>query len=253
VNDATSTTHTEPPRVSIVIPAYEEADNIVPVLDRIFEAVTLPCEVLVVFDDESDSTVPVLTEYCKRAPLLIPTLNENGPGPASAIRTGFEKSSAPVVVVTMADGCDDAGQIDQLALLVERGVVIAAASRYMKSGQQVGEPSMKSFLAKWSGRSLRFLARVGITDSTNSFKAYDREFVESVGIESTNGFEIGIELVAKARRCRRMMAEIPTIWLDREHGQSNFKTMQWIPSYLRWYRFAFGPKLTPDEILKRAR
>ena len=48
---------------------------------------------------------------------------------------------ADVVVVTMADGCDDPQQIDQLARLVERGVVVAAASRYSKGGQQVGGPS----------------------------------------------------------------------------------------------------------------
>jgi hypothetical protein len=44
------------------------------------------------------------------------------------------------------------------------------------------------------------------------------------------------------------VAEIPTIWLDRQAGVSNFKIVKWVPSYLRWYRFAFGPRLTADQL-----
>ena len=65
--------------------------------------------------------------------------------------------------------------------------------------------------------------------------------MREVGIDSDSGFEIGIELVAKARRLRRPVAEIPTIWLERRSGTSNFKVPSWLPRYLKWYRFAFGP------------
>jgi hypothetical protein len=47
------------------------------------------------------------------------------------------------------------------------------------------------------------------------------------------------------------VAEIPTIWLDRQAGVSNFKIAKWVPSYLRWYRFAFGPRLTADQLRHR--
>ena len=55
-------------------------------------------------------------------------------GPAFAIRAGIEQATAPMVVVTMADGSDDPTQVDELARLIERGVVVAAASRYMPGG-----------------------------------------------------------------------------------------------------------------------
>jgi dolichol-phosphate mannosyltransferase len=234
------------PRVSIVVPAYNEGETIVPCLDRIFAGVTLPCEVLVVYDDPADTTVAYLEKYARDDPRLLPVLNELGPGPARAIRWGIEHARAPVAVVTMADGSDDAEQIDELSKLVERGVVVAAASRYMSGGQQIGGPVVKGSLSRIAGLSLYWLARVGTRDATNSFKAYSTDFVREVGIESDAGFEIGIELVAKARRRRLPVAELPTIWLERGHGQSNFKVMRWLPRYLRWYRFAFGPALTPD-------
>jgi dolichol-phosphate mannosyltransferase len=236
------------PRVSVVIPAYEEGENIVAVLDRVFEAVTLPCELHVVYDSPDDSTVPYLEKYSESEPRLVPTLNTGERGPANAIRFGIGRARAPVVVVTMADGSDDAQQIDNLTRLVERGVVVAAASRYSRGGQQVGVPTLKRTLSRLAGLSLRWLARVGTHDATNSFKAFDRHFVEEVGIESDAGFEVGLELVAKARRMRLPVAEIPTIWLDRRFGVSSFKLAAWLPRYLRWYAFAFGPKLTAEQV-----
>ena len=240
------------PRVSIVVPAYNEDEDIVPVLDRLFEAVHLSCEVLVVVDTEQDTTIPVTEEYALKEPRLRCLVNTYGPGPANAIRFGIAAAAAPVTVVTMADGCDDPTQVDELVRLVERGVAVAAASRYMAGGQQVGGPAIKGTLSALAGRSLRLLAHVGTRDATNSFKAYSRDFVREVGIDSRDGFEIGIELTAKAKRMRRPVAEIPTIWLDRQAGISNFKVARWIPSYLRWYRFAFGPRLSASEIRDRS-
>jgi len=240
------------PRVSVVIPVYNEDETIVTNLDRVFEAVRLPCEILVVYDSPEDTTVPHLEKFARAESRLVPTLNEYGPGPARAIRYGIDHAASDVAVVTMADGSDDPQQIDQLTRLVERGVVVAAASRYTKGGQQVGGPSFKSFLSRLAGRTLQWFARVGTRDATNSFKAYSTEFVRSVGIHSDSGFEIGIEMVAKARRLRLPVAEIPTIWLDRPMGTSNFRMVAWIPRYMRWYLFAFGPRLTPERLRSKS-
>jgi dolichol-phosphate mannosyltransferase len=238
-------------RVSVVIPAYNEGEAIVPVLERIFEAVMLPCEALVVVDFEEDTTRPVVLRLAETEPRLRCLVSTYGRGPANAIRYGIDHASTPVVVVTMADGCDDARQIDELVRLVERGVVVAAASRYMAGGQQVGGPLLKGMLSALAGRSLHLAARVGTRDATNSFKAYSAAFVQAVGIDSRDGFEIGIELTAKAKRLRLPTAEIPTIWLERQGGMSNFQVAAWIPKYLRWYGFSFGRRLTLAELRER--
>ncbi len=236
------------PRVSVIIPVYNEGELIVSCLDRIVEAVSLPCEVLVVFDSLDDTTAPFVEKYASNEPRVRPLLNTLGRGPAFAIRAGIAAAESPVAVVTMADGCDDPMQIDALTRLVERGVVVAAASRYARSGQQVGGPVLKALMSRVAGLSLYYFARVGTHDATNSFKAYSIDFVRRAGIESDRGFEIGIELVAKARRYRLPIAEIPTIWLDRAVGESNFKMMAWLSRYLKWYRFAFGPKRDLPEL-----
>ena len=240
--------NTAAPRVTIVIPAFNEGDHIVPGLARIVEAVQTLAEIVVVVDSTEDSTIAPIAQFAKSHPLVRVAVNDYGRGPANAIRYGIDHAAAPTVVVTMADGCDDPRQIDDLVRLVERGVVVAAASRYMAGGQQVGAPRFKSFLSSTAGRSLHGFASVGTRDATNSFKAYNTEFVRSVGIDSRHGFEIGIELTAKARRLRLPVSEIPTIWLDRTMGESNFRLAEWIPKYFRWYRFAFGQRLTYKEL-----
>jgi cellulose synthase/poly-beta-1,6-N-acetylglucosamine synthase-like glycosyltransferase len=211
-------------------------------LRRLGEAVSLPCEIVIVVDTPDDSTVPFVEQLALTDPRVRVAINTYGRGPANAIRFGIHAAQAPVVVVTMADGCDDPFQIDQLTRLVDRGVVVAAASRYARSGQQVGGPWIKGFISRMAGLSLYHVARVGTRDATNSFKAYSKSFIDKVGIESDQGFEIGIELVAKARRYRMPVAEIPTIWLDRAFGTSNFKLVAWLPRYLKWYFYAFGAK-----------
>jgi cellulose synthase/poly-beta-1,6-N-acetylglucosamine synthase-like glycosyltransferase len=197
---------------------------------------------VIVVDTPDDLTVPFVEQLALSDPRVRVAINTYGRGPANAIRFGIHAAQAPVVVVTMADGCDDPFQIDQLTRLVDRGVVVAAASRYARSGQQVGGPWIKGFISRMAGLSLYHVARVGTRDATNSFKAYSKSFIDKVGIESDQGFEIGIELVAKARRYRMPVAEIPTIWLDRAFGTSNFKLVAWLPRYLKWYLYAFGAK-----------
>lgn len=237
------------PRVSVVIPAYNEGAAVVAFLDRICEAITLPAEVLVIYDSPTDTTVPFLRDYAKRDERLRPLHNTFGKGPAQALRYGVAHAVADVVVVTMADGSDDPMQIDQLTRLVERGVVVACASRYMRGGQQVGGPWLKGRISRLAGVSLHMVGRVGTHDATNSFKAYSRQFIQRVGIDSDAGFELGIEMVAKARRLGLPVAELPTIWLDRANGTSHFQAKAWIPRYLHWYLYALGltrPRSTGD-------
>ena len=233
--------------VSIIIPAYNEAESIQPCIRRISASISSTHEIIVVVDDSTDTTLAAVDALQSDIP-QVRSVVQHERGPAHAIRHGFSEALAPVVVVTMADGSDDPSCIDDMVRLVDRGCVIAAASRYMPGGQQIGGPRMKALMSRGAGKTLKWFAGITTSDSTNSFKAYNRAFVEEVGIESDSGFEIGIELVAKARRLRRPIAEVPTIWLDRDAGESRFELKAWIPKYLQWYRLAYGRELSVEEL-----
>ena len=231
---------TTTPSISVIIPAFEEGESVVAGLINLSREIQQPNEILVIVDNPIDSTVAPVNKLSEEHPAIRLVVNTYGAGPANAIRYGIDQAIANVVVVTMADGCDDPRQVEELAHLVKRGVVIASASRYMPGGQQVGGPRIKRILSRVAGKSFALITGIGTRDATNSFKAYDKNFVEKVGIHSRHGFEIGLELTAKARRLGLSVAEIPTTWIDRTFGKSNFRLAKWLPRYLGWYLFGLG-------------
>ena len=233
---------TETPELSIVVPVYNEPDNIGPTLRRIADEVATPHEVLVVYDFDADTTVPVVKDLQAELSAVRLLRNEIGRGVLNAMKAGIAASRAPLVLITMADGSDEMDRVDDMVRLGQGGAAIVAGSRYMKGGRQVGGPLLKRTLSRAAGLSLHWLAGVPIHDATNNFKLYRRDFLESVAIESTGGFELALELTAKAARAGRRVAEVPTTWRDRTAGQSNFKLRAWLPRYLRWYAHALGSR-----------
>ena len=223
------------PELSIVIPVYNEPDNIGPTLRRITEQVRTPHEVLVVYDFDADTTVPVVRELQPSLPSVRLQRNDIGRGVLNAMKAGIAGSSGPLVLITMADGSDEMDRVDDMVALGQRGAAVVAGSRYMKGGRQIGGPPLKRTLSRAAGLSLHWLAGVPIHDATNNFKLYRRDFLDSVTIESTGGFELALELTAKASRSRLPMAEVPTTWRDRTAGESRFSLRSWLPKYLRWY------------------
>ena len=229
-------------RASIIVPALNEGEQIGTFLARLEESIELPVEVLVIVDKPDDTTLRGVALYSPQSLEIRCLVSDFPSGPANAIRFGINASTSDIVVVTMADGSDDPRVIGDLIRLVERGCAIAAASRYMAGGQQIGGPRLKRFLSRNASRALWVFLGVGTHDSTNSFKAYSKKFINEVGIQSDKGFEVGLELVAKAHHNRKMVAEVPTIWIDRMVGKSNFQLRRWLPQYLRWFFYAFRPR-----------
>lgn len=221
--------------ISLVVPVYNEADNIIPLLEAVRSGVNGEHETLIVYDFEEDTTLPPAREFGNDYPQLRLVHNTIGPGVLNALRAGLSAARGDVVVVTMADLSDDVTQVDQMASAVRSGTDVVAGSRYMKGGEQIGGPPIKSILSRMAGLSLRWLTRIGTHDATNNFKAYSRDLVDSVTIESGSGFELGLEMATKAHIGGYRIEEIPTTWRDRTAGESRFQVLKWMPGYLRWY------------------
>ncbi|HUG30643.1 MAG TPA: glycosyltransferase family 2 protein [Candidatus Limnocylindria bacterium] len=228
-----------PPEVAIVLPVYNEGEAVEPVLRALASAVTTPHELVVVYDFDDDTTVPVLARLAGEIPNLRGLRNNLGRGVLNAMKTGIAGTATPYVLISMADGSDDPKAVDRMVELARSGADVVSASRYMKGGRQVGGPPLKRLMSRAAGLTLHWFARVPTHDPTNNFKLYSRRFLESTTIESTAGFELALELTVKATLAKRRVAEIPTTWRDRTAGQSNFKLRKWLPHYLHWYRVAF--------------
>jgi dolichol-phosphate mannosyltransferase len=231
-------------RISIIIPAYQEGDSLTKVLQRLQEFVTLEFECFIVIDDVADSSQKFVKEVSDNDSRFQIVLNDVAPGPSGALKTGFSKASGRTIVVLSADGSEDVSQISSMIYLVERGASIVSASRFMQGGRLIGSPFIKGILSKLASQILHNILRIGTRDSTNNFKAYSKDFIDSIDIESNQGFEVALELVAKAHRNRDTIAEIPTIWIERKEGVSKFEVYKALIPYLRWFLYAFiGRKL----------
>jgi dolichol-phosphate mannosyltransferase len=231
--------------LQIIIPVYNEGENIAKTLGETEDKIATPHTILIVYDFDEDNTIPVVQDMARQRPAMRVSLVKNryGRGVLNAIRTGFDSVADGVVLVVMADSSDDLPVVDRMFEKINQGYDIVCGSRYMKGGKQIGGPPIKGLLSKVAGRSLHIMAGIPTHDISNSFKMYRKSVMENIEIESSGGFEIGMEIVVKAfyRSCR--ITEVPSVWRDRTAGKSRFKLTKWLPGYLRWYQYALAERL----------
>jgi glycosyltransferase involved in cell wall biosynthesis len=239
----------ERPLLAIVLPVYNEGAAVEPIIRTLSSAVRTPHEIVVVYDFDEDTTVPVVGRLSHEIDGLRGLRNDLGRGVLNAMRAGIAGTTSPYVLISMADGSDEPALIDQMVALAAAGADIVAASRYMAGGRQDGGPPLKGLMSRAAGLSLCWFAGVPTHDATNNFKLYSRRFLDAVTIESEAGFELALELTVKATLTGRTVAELPTTWRDRTAGSSNFQLRRWLPHYLRWYLAAFRGRL--DHLRRR--
>jgi dolichol-phosphate mannosyltransferase len=233
--------HDAVPALSIVIPVYNEGENVAPTLRGVVERTrTRPLEVLVVHDFDEDTTVPVVKRLQAELPELRLHKNTLGRGVLNAMKSGLRAARAPFVLITMGDGSDNPADIDPMYELARGGADVVAGSRYMRGGHQVGGPLLKRTMSRAAGLSLHWIGGLPVHDATSNFRLYSKRLLNQVTIESVGGFELGLELTVKAYRLGMRVSEVPTTWRDRTAGQSRFRLWQWLPRYLHWYWHGIG-------------
>lgn len=227
-------------RYAVVVPVFNEAENIAQFCHTALEQLPPGYELLICYDFDGDNTLPALAAIpaAEKPPHVRLVRNNLGRGVRYAIEAGMRASGQPVVVVMMSDLSDDFPKVEQMVSLAEQGADVVCASRYMRGGKQIGGPWFKKLLSGTAGVTLHWLSGLPTHDPTNSFKAYRRDFLEKNPIESTAGFCLGIELTVKAHFGGGRVAEVPATWYDRSAGQSRFRLFAWLPHYLHWYFWA---------------
>lgn len=222
--------------LDIVVPVYNEKKGILRLFREIEQEIKTPKRIMIVYDFDEDTTVPVVRKHQDEFPFKIDLVrNTIGRGALNAIKTGMDSAAAEMVLVMMADSSDKLDVVDTMCDCMEHGYDLVCGSRYMKGGKQNGGPLLKGLFARLAGLSLHVLTRIPTHDCSNSFKLYRRSMLQEIKIESTGGFEIGLEILVKAYIGGYKIGEVPSEWFDRADGESNFHMWKWMPSYLHWY------------------
>lgn len=225
-------------KFDILIPVYNEGEAFLEVLQKLAEHVKSPIRVLLCHDTQNDTTLGALTSSIKKKLEIVPVLNRSK-GAHAAVCTGFEFSRCPAVLVFPGDDVLNAGKVDSMIAQWREGSEIVVASRFIPGGAMQGCPWLKALLVRASAFVLYHVGRLPAHDASNGFRLFSRRVLDTIQIESTEGFTYSIELLAKTHRLRWKITEVPVLWKERKIGKSRFRVIQWIPAYLKWFFYIF--------------
>ena len=230
------------PRLSVVLPAYnEEACIEKAVRDTLahLEAAHPGSEVLVVDDGSEDRTAELVTAIAKDHPSLRLLRHETNLGYGAAIWNGFRSAAGELLFFTDSDSQFDIREIDGLIETVQRESADAVFGFRVYRYDSV----LRCFLSWVYNRLVRILFRVRVRDVDCAFKLFRRELVERMDIESTDFF-VDTELVAQAARLGARTVEVGVRHYPRTAGRTTVRASH-VPRTLAtvarmWWRLHFG-------------
>lgn len=205
-------------RITVVIPAKNEARNIGWVVERLPSFVD---ELIIVDGRSTDRTVDVVLALRPDAVIV----HDERPGKGAALRAGFSAASGDYVVMLDADGSMDPIEIEHFIEALERGADLAKGSRFLDGG---GTADM-SYLREAGNRGLLILANLlfgaSNTDLCYGFAAFRRLEIQGLALDA-DGFEIETQLFMRATRQGLRVVEIPSFEAPRRFGTSNLNTFR---------------------------
>ena len=227
--------------LSIIIPMFNEADNAETTLGRVKEALAPfqgTFELIAVDDGSTDDTRSILESLCKKDGKVKVVSYPRNKGRGKALRAGFKAAAGEIVVSIDADLSYDPLYIHDLVetLTGDTDVDFVLASPYMPGGGVQEVPFLRLWVSKLGNKILRFAMPNRIYTSTGIFRAYRREVLASLELES-DGKEIHLEILSKAIALGYRVKEIPAILTARQKGRSKFKFKKTAASHLAFSFF----------------
>src|SRR5581483_3696335 len=184
--------------LDIVIPVYNEGPIIASTLAALAREVKTSKRVLICYDFPEDNTLPAIESGRPQFPDLdIELVRNKARGAHHAIMTGFDASTAPLVLMYPADHDYEAGIVDSMVAKADAGYDIVCASRLMDGGHMSGCPPLKYALTLAGNFTLRHLARLPTHDASSGFRLFSRRVIDTIAVETETGFCFSIELLVK--------------------------------------------------------
>ncbi|MCU0652502.1 MAG: glycosyltransferase [Candidatus Omnitrophica bacterium] len=229
-------------KLSIIVPAHNEEENISDAVNRIESSIPLPFELVIVNDHSADKTQELINNLARQYQNISSVENKRDKGFANAVKAGFESASGDALVLVMADLCDDLPTITKMFKILDDGYDVVCGCRYIKGGGRLGGSRLKGMLSSFAGWSLYYFLGVPTHDIANAFKMYRKEVIKNIDIKA-EGFEISMEIPLKAYYSGFKITEVPTIWRERTKGKSSFRILKLLPNYLKLYIWAIYRRL----------
>lgn len=231
-------------KIVIVIPTFNEAENIEVLLEKILALWITDSKIVIIDDNSPDGTGGIVEGLSKKSKNKIVVIQRKGKlGLGSAYKEGFRialRQNASVILTMDADLSHDPNAIPELFSEL-KGHDLVVGSRYVEGGGIVGFPLARYALSYLAQALCRFLLGIKIHDSTSAFRAYKADILEKINPETikSEGYSFLIEVVFRAQEKGAKIKEIPIIFKARERGKSKVSQMEIYKAFMTVLRLKF--------------
>ncbi|NOK57447.1 MAG: polyprenol monophosphomannose synthase [Chloroflexi bacterium AL-W] len=208
---------------TVVIPTYNEHDNIHTLIDRVL---ALPrFRVLIVDDNSPDGTADVVAAVAHNEPRVGLLSRPGKLGLGTAYVAGFRRAlaeGAQFICEMDADFSHDPAYLPQLLAAAETTYDLALGSRYIEGGGTTDWGKLRKLISRGGNTYARLILGLAVMDATSGFRCYQRRVLEAIDLDAieSNGYAFQIELVYRTMCAGFRIGEIPIIFPDRRVGNS---------------------------------
>lgn len=216
-------------KLSIVIPAHNEEGSISETVHAVSGRLgdeDIEHEIVVVDDASTDRTAAIVAQLAEADPSVRYVRNPYRNGFGFAVRAGLDVFTGDAVAIVMADLSDHPDDIVAYHRLLEAGYDCAFGSRFMTGSKIYDYPRFKLVMNRLVNLGIRLLFGHGYNDTTNAFKAYRREVIESVQPLVSPHFNLTVEIPLKAVVRGHSYAITPIRWTNRKAGVSKLRLQE---------------------------
>jgi dolichol-phosphate mannosyltransferase len=222
----------------VIIPTYNERENVEPLLERIF-AEKLPLEVLIVDDNSPDGTGAIADQAATRDPRVHVLHRPGKAGLGSAYVAGFRYALARDYDAVLEMDADFSHSPDSLREFLHEieGADVVLGSRYLYGVTVVNWPLTRLILSYLANVYSRVITGMRVKDLTGGFKCYRRAVLEAIDWDRvrSDGYAFQIEITFKAYRKGFRIKEIPILFVDRHAGESKMsRRIVWEAVWMVW-------------------
>jgi glycosyltransferase involved in cell wall biosynthesis len=205
------------PRLSIVIPAYNESSRIEGTLERVLSCVQekhWDAEILVVDDGSTDATVEIVQQWIGRYDRLHLVMNPGNRGKGYSVRNGMLQAAGDIILFTDADLSAPIEEAESLMAAIEAGADVAIGSRWLdKQKQTIAQPMYRRFFGRCFNWVTRKVMGLPYRDTQCGFKAFRREAAQTIfRLQTIERWGFDPELLFIARKLKYTIVEVPVTW-----------------------------------------
>jgi dolichol-phosphate mannosyltransferase len=211
----------------IVIPTYNEAENIGVLIGRIIALNIKDLQIIIIDDDSQDGTRGILKKLSKKYPISY-FIRKNKRGYGSALKFGLEKAKNFDVIITMdGDLSHNPKEIPRMINKIKYGYEMVIGSRYVPGGKTTNWPILRKLTSRITNLFVRTMLSTGIKDNTSGYRAYSGRIIRKIlNNLNSEGYSILEEILFLVKKEKSKIAEIPITFDNRKAGKSKAKMIK---------------------------